>query len=211
MNEEPLIDCWDLDDTILDKQKLFVPIIRRCSEVANITKLRASESLTAVAKTGLHFQDWFAHMGIDSSLWSELEAELRDDILSRGSSCIYPGVIELLRNRSLGARQILVTVGDPEFQKLKFDSLGLGHIFLEEDRHYILRDGSKAAIVERYAADGRVTFIDDREEWLREVSSRCPSVRCVRSGWSAATKESSPDLHDAVLHTSTIEELAAVL
>jgi hypothetical protein len=207
MNEEVLIDCWDLNDTILNKQQLFAPMIRRCAELAGISELRASGSLTTVAKVGLHFQDWFSHMGIDSALWPALETELRNDILTRGSSCVFPGVTELLQHRSLMAQQVLVTVGDPDFQKLKFASLGLDHIFAEGDRHYVQRDGSKAAVIGQYAAKGKVTFIDDREEWLREVSNQCPSVRCVRSDWSATTKRprSGP-----TIVAPTIDALTAV-
>lgn len=208
-----LIDCWDLDGTILHTGRLFAPVIKRVANVSGHPVQVVADSLGRVSKITFTFTAWFADLGLEQSLRTDLEAKLRADVAARAKDCIYPGVVELLEKRKQeGVRQVLITAGDPKYQQWKFELLGLEDVFVAEDRHYIPLDGSKVAIIEKYLAFGLVNFIDDRSNWLRDVRSAHLPVVCIRPCWPE-TKSAAPEPEDGQLWytASTIEALHQLL
>lgn len=206
------IDCWDLDGTILHTGRLFAPVIRRVAELTGLSEKTVADSLGKVSKITFTFQAWFDDLVIEESLWADLEAEFRDDIAARAPDCIYPGIRDILLARQQVARQVLITAGDPEYQRWKFELLGLDDIFATEDRHYIPLQGSKVEIIEEYLALGPVKFIDDRTNWLHEVLGAHVPVTCIRPRWPE-TKSAAPEAGDGVLWqtATTADELHHLL
>jgi phosphoglycolate phosphatase-like HAD superfamily hydrolase len=206
------IDCWDLDGTILHTSRLFAPVIKRVAELTGLSEKTVADSLGEVSKITFTFAAWFDDLVIEEPLWADLEAEFRADIAARAQSCIYPGLRAILLARKQVARQVLITAGEPDYQRWKFELLGLDDIFAEEDRHYIPLDGSKTKIIEKYLALGPVIFIDDRINWLNEVLGAHMPVTCIRPRWPE-TKSAAPEEGDGVLWqtATTIEELQQLL
>lgn len=206
------VDCWDLDGTILHTGRLFAPVIKRVAEITGLSEKLVAEALGQVSKITFTFEAWFLTLGIAESRWIELESEFRADIAARAQSCIYPGLRETLLARKQVARQVLITAGEPDYQRWKFELLGLNDIFAKEDRHYIPLDGSKTKIIEKYLSLGPVIFIDDRINWLNEVLGAYMPVTCIRPRWPE-TMSAAPEAGDGVLWqtATTVEELQQLL
>ncbi len=206
------IDCWDLDETILDRNRFFAPAIKRVAEVSGRSEAEVAAALSRVGKTTFTFAAWFRELGIAEEVRPVLEAELRADLMVRAPSCVYPGMRELLAERKRqGVRQVLISAGDPDYQAWKFDLLGLNDIFSPADRHFVPRNGSKAAVVAVYASYGTITVIDDHVDWLTEILDQC-AVHCIRPRWPGANHAEPHVLDNQSWQVATtIEELHHLL
>lgn len=218
MEEEVDVDCFDMDSTKLNTPDLLRPVVQRVAEIADKTVTEVNQSRWKVGEITFTFADWFRDVGIEEDRWSELETELRGDMALRARDCLYPGIYELLNARkTAGARLVLITAGDPFYQRWKFSLLGLDHLFAVDDRNYVPRYGSKAEVLRHYLAYGRVRLIDDGVPWLIQVAeerARDPKfqVECFRARWSSDPR-SVPHPEDnelwRVVHTPA--ELLALL
>jgi len=208
-----LVDCWDLDGTLVHTGRLFASAIGKVGAASGKSVTEVAQSLGKVSKVTFTFTDWFADLGIEEGGWVDLEADLRASIAARAKSCLYPGVVELLEIRKrAGVRQVLVTAGDPTYQQWKFELLGLNDVFAGEDRHFVPLDGSKATVIELYVSSGSVNFIDDRTNWLLEVADRHLPVRCLRPCWPETSGNTPHDDDGRLWQTATsIEQLQQFL
>lgn len=175
----------DLDRTILDMGGLFRPVTDRVAEISGYPRDEVNRVRWEVGEITFSFGEWFKRLGIEEARWAELELELRQDMRDRARDCLYPGLRDLLGMlKSTGVRLVLITSGDPIYQRWKFGLLGLDDMFAVEDQHFVPRRASKAEVLRHYLAFGDVSFIDDSPVWLEQViAAELMQVRLVRPCW----------------------------
>ncbi|PJE76977.1 hypothetical protein COV05_02180 [Candidatus Uhrbacteria bacterium CG10_big_fil_rev_8_21_14_0_10_48_16] len=186
MRQQDII-LWDFDHTILNtEQGLYGPLLDQLAKEIARERQFVDEMFVRANDQTFTFSIFFELLGIDRSLWGALEAELQADLRRRMPDCLYPGVLEVIKQQhERGSRQVLVTAGDPDYQRWKFGSLeSLQPFFASEDRHFVPLSGSKAdVVVEHLDLRHRLTFIDDSARWHYELLSRTSRVRHLRAMW----------------------------
>jgi hypothetical protein len=165
------IEVWDLDYTILDTGQLFDPIIGFV-----VSNIRRDPSVVRAAfkqacDEGFTIANWLDRLNIPGTTRERLEQQIGDMVEYATPRCLYPGMLELLRERAaLGARLVLLTAGNDGFQRWKFGLLTELHgLFSETDRYFVGPADSKADTVRIFAiSGGRVAFVDDsrRQQYL---------------------------------------------
>jgi phosphoglycolate phosphatase-like HAD superfamily hydrolase len=205
---------WDLDHTLMNTEReWFAPIIDKVALRAGRDRAFVEEAFKRVNTSTFTFSNFFQEIGLSRERWRVLEDTFRDELATRAQACLYQGIPILLWELRPQARQVLVTAGDPAWQRWKFEQLHcLKDIFAPEDRHFVPMDGSKADAVERYREAGDLTFVDDSVRWQREVHMRMPGVRHIRPIWPHTDGASShPDDDIEWTAVRTIDELRAAL
>lgn len=200
------VAAFDLDRTLVDMGQLFGPVTRRVTEVSARSTDEANEVRWQVGEITFTFASWFRGLSIDEAQWAELELELRQDMGQRARDCLYPGIRALLEMlKSTSVRLVLITAGDPLYQRWKFNLLGLEDLFAVEDQHYVPRYGSKAEVLRHYLAFGDVSFVDDGPDWHLQVIEADLPVRRIRPCWPENTRalpHAGDDEHWHVVRTS---------
>lgn len=216
-NEQEEADFWDLDHTGLNtERKLFRRIKADFADFTGESLTRVQRTFDEVNAQTFSWDNWFLAFGIDAETRMFLRGRYEAMVTTRIESCVYPGVIDLMRRRKAsGIRQVLVTAGDPAWQKWKFEQIvGMHEVFAESDRHFVTLDGSKAQRIASYSRSmRRANFVDDSARWLREAGAwGIPGLRRIRPQWPD-THGTKPEPEDGVdwTVTTTIEELTAAL
>jgi hypothetical protein len=187
MSAEKIVEIWDLDHTLLNTERqLWGPVLDFLSRLVGWPRAEIDRVFDQLNQTTFTFERMFEAIGVSRSRWGETEQTIRADVAARAEGCLYPGVVELLRDRKHVARQVLVTGGDPEYQRWKFSALPSLHgIFAEDDRHFVPMSGSKGDVVARYVgAAVRLRFIDDSARWHLDVIQKTNGkVQHIRPIW----------------------------
>lgn len=211
-----VVDCWDLDHTILNtERKLFWPILMEVARFTGHDLAHVQSVFNEVCATTFSWTNWFMELGLDADMSATLQSHGEDAVIGNIRRCVYPGVIDLIGQRQeRGIRQVLVTAGDPAWQRWKFDQLRAMHPLVGVgDRHFVPLHGSKGACIASYRGAARVNFIDDSPRWHREVKALgMIGVRHIRPQWpdTNSTASAPEDGVDWIV-TRTIWELTAEL
>lgn len=209
------VDVYDLDHTLFNTEHLwFGPVIDAVARLVKRDRSYVDAKFVEVCAITFTFENFFRAAELPATEWKRREAEFREGLALRAQACLYPGILPLLYDRVLEARPVLVTAGDPEWQRWKFDQLHCLHpIFAPEDRHFVPMAGSKADVIGRYRGASRLTFVDDSTRWHREVAC-IPNmtIHQIRPIWPD-TLGAGSHKDDGVAWTAvrTIEELTAAL
>lgn len=90
---------------------------------------------------------------------------------------VLPGAVELLEGlQALGYRLVLLSLGDPDFQKLKVDGAGIGVYFAEQ--HLVSRD-KKSVIAELMEASPPHWLINDKIDESRNLAETFPNLQII--------------------------------
>lgn len=188
--------CWDLDQTMLDTEgRLFPPIIDTVSEFSGRSRHQTRRLFNEVNAKTFSWDAWFRSVNLEQPTASWLRGELEKDIAQRIEDCLFPGIRETLEecHRS-GIRNALVTAGDRDWQRWKFERIAcLQLIFEERDRHYIPLDGSKGECIASYGGESEIYLVEDAVVRLREAKAHNPSLRGIRVMWEGSGAKDDPD------------------
>lgn len=211
-----VVDCWDLDHTILNtRRRLFDPIVKEVARSIGRPLPDVMHALEVVDATAFTWRNWFMELGLDADTSATLQRHGEDAVIGNIRRCVYPGVIDLIGQRlERGIRQVLVTAGDPAWQRWKFDQLRAMHALIGvDDRHFVPLNGSKGACIASYRGAARVNFIDDSPRWHREVKALGMTGVChIRPQWPDTNgTASAPEDGVYWIVTRTIWELTAEL
>lgn len=210
------VDIWDLDHTKLNtERKLFGPVIELVAEYALRSRATVVRTFNRLNATTFSWESWFEAVGIKGSTAVWLRGGCEADVASRIESCIYPGIVDTIRRRKAqGVLPVLVTAGDPAWQKWKFHQAhSLVELIDPEHRHFVPLTGSKAAVIAKYRDASRLNYIDDSGRWHREaIALGIPHLRHARPQWPD-TDGTNAEPEDGTVWTvtRTIEELNAWL
>lgn len=180
---EEIVDVFDLDHTLLDTERgWFQPVLGRLALVTDLSRAEINKRFAECNRATFTFPRLFEALGIGEKGWAAFEADLRLGLSARANPCLYPDVVEMLASRHRVARLVLVTAGDEEWQRWKFDQLTDLHPFFHPgDRHFVPLSGSKADRLALYRGASRVAFVDDSPRWLVETGEAVRGVRLVRA------------------------------
>lgn len=91
---------------------------------------------------------------------------------------VYPDVISVLRKaKEEGITVVLLTFGDPTFQKAKVLATGLHEYF---DIHIFTFGEKGQALFAQLGSQIQGVFVDDLSVWADSVKKFCPNIRTVR-------------------------------
>ncbi|MFZ2681672.1 MAG: HAD family hydrolase [Patescibacteria group bacterium] len=179
-----LVECWDLDDTILRTMK-FVSLV--CGFVAEHSSRSPEQVLATFEQVRQELfspQAWFEKLDLEPSERSALQEKLTKHVQGEARDLLYPGIREFLEERqALGVRLVLITSGDIGYQVWKFSLLGLENLFQIQDRHCVSPKADKSDCIRPYLREARVTLIDDNQKWLELVRRALTGVRRIRVAW----------------------------
>lgn len=198
MPQQRILAC-DLDGTLLNTSRLFYDIDRYVAEKLSRSVLEVVTARKRLSKIGFTFTGWFKALGCSDEHGIDLETLVRLEYGGRVRSHLYPGIQDLLERRP--RRFVLVTAGDPQYQRWKFEQLGLEHLFREEDCHFIPMNGSKAEILARYTHRGPLAFLENLPHWHQEVYEEGLLVRQIRVVWPGDSAHAGDHLRWQVART----------
>lgn len=91
---------------------------------------------------------------------------------------VLPGAIELLEGlRALGQPLVLLSLGDPDFQKLKVDGAGIGNYFAQQ---YLVSRDKKSVIAELMKSLTPPRWlINDKVDESRDLAQAFPNLQII--------------------------------
>lgn len=98
-------------------------------------------------------------------------------VIGEAKEYLYPDTLDFLKKmKQENNKLILLTFGNPEFQKLKVQNSGIGKYF--EEIYYT--DGSKTSLAHKITDDPNVTFINDNPHEILELKSIYPQATFIQ-------------------------------
>ncbi|PIX62496.1 hypothetical protein CO057_01685 [Candidatus Uhrbacteria bacterium CG_4_9_14_0_2_um_filter_41_50] len=168
-----------MDGTQIDTNKyiqdLLIWIARRGHKMEGVVS-----SYNILRRSGYSIKNHLIFLGesVNTARMGEKEAE---KYFADFSKYIFSDVEPILKRiQNLGFCLYLLTFGDEEFQKAKWQKLHLLHPFFEKT-FFAHKGQSKGEIfVRETSSDQVVYFIDDDENWLSQVKEMAPWVNGVQ-------------------------------
>ena len=173
---------WDFDYTLLDSAKLMGVIRQAVSDCGVSAEDFNQTYQETVGREGYYYDyspDYHFYLlgqcTEDQQCVQNARREF-DRIITESCDFLYPGVIELLeRLKSSSIRQILLTLGNQEYQGAKVQRCGLNEIF--DEIHYV--DNNKDKWLASFKTGGEVIVINDNGNEVLAMKKVCPEYRYI--------------------------------
>ena len=184
-----MILILDFDDTLLNTGRLegecALHMLTLKYGVTNDNFKKAREKLREVYPESPAYYDLKKHLeilsGNNCARRDEMHREVYKLIRAQLKDFLFDDVVAFLKKQSQNHTLILMTFGDPDFQKHKVASSGISHFF-----HELIFTGKepKAEIIKRVCAKTpkkeKVVFLDDRVWQLSSAKKMNPLLTSVR-------------------------------
>lgn len=176
---------WDLDCTLLD----VATLLEECLDDLAITVGKShAEIETALAWCDAQTFTWellFERVGLPRESWPLKKARYTGHVAFHAAEWLYPGVVEIVRDYAEVAEHVLVTAGDAQWQRLKWDAVksAFGGAFLQSNEHFVALNGSKGMRIASYRDGLLAVFVEDSAARLREAKQVNPGLIGIRMAW----------------------------
>lgn len=173
----------DFDDTLFDtfhwKQERFKPLAELgiTPEFAQVTYREIRNTPGAVYSNERHAKLLGSHGYPVEAVFNALEANSAESTLKRFIFSDSISFLEFLKKT--GQKVILLSIGDPSFQRVKLNGIGFLKYFDEiyfVDRH---KEKNMTPILQLCAVGETMWFINDKVEETQSVVDACPEVKPV--------------------------------
>lgn len=173
----------DFDDTLFDtyrwKQERFKPLAELgvTPEFAQVTYREIRNTLGAVYSNERHAELLGSHGYPKEAVLKALEDNSTESTLKRFVFSDSIPFLEFLKKT--GQKIILLSIGDPSFQRVKLNGIGFLKYFDEiyfVDRH---KEKNMAPILQLCAAHETMWFINDKVEETESVVQMCQQIQPV--------------------------------
>ncbi len=190
---------WDLDETLLDTPALLRPILEDLAAATGRSPEDVRRAISELDKLGFTWERLFAAIRLPPERFAEKSAMCAAQY-ARAEAYLFPGAREAVEALDPIAEQILVTFGDPAFQRRKWAAIPSLHPLIHA-AHFV--DGEtvgKGAVIASYDGTGILSvFVDDSGRWHADCERHAPHVVRVLMRFA-------PRAHDQVV--SLIRSLA---
>lgn len=170
---------WDLDKTLLDTEALLRPVLACLGQLVGRSPESVRGAIDELDAGGFTWLKLLEKIGVPAG---RIEEALRfcENQYARAGRYLYPGALEAIRELDPIAEHVLVTFGDPTFQRLKWNAIPELRPYFRA-AHFV--DGvtlGKGALIASYDATGmRTFFVDDSGRWHVDCERHAPHVVCV--------------------------------
>lgn len=170
---------WDLDKTLLDTDALLQPVLEHLGRVVGRSPEDIRHVIDELDSGGFTWLKLLEKIRLPAD---RVEDALRfcERQYARAEEYLFRGAREAIERLDPLAEQNLLTFGDPQFQRRKWNAIPSLHPFFHA-AHFV--DGvtvGKGAIIASYDATGTPTFfVDDSGRWHADCERHAPHVTCV--------------------------------
>ena len=170
---------WDFDYTLFETAKMK-DTIRQAVDACGIEVDTFNETYRETFKrNGDYSPDYhFQLLGeriMDMQLAQDARSEF-DNIIANAGDFLFPGAIELLdRLNASGVHQVLLTLGNHEYQGAKVDNCGLNEIM--DEVHIV--DDNKDKWLAGFKTGGEIIVINDNGGEVLAMQKACPQHRYI--------------------------------
>lgn len=179
MAEKTII--FDLDHTLFDtntfRRDLFNLLLKN-SGILQKTLLASYDNYTKTGRNyslGGHMAFLRDHYG--NTLSKKKTAEVKEFLHSSLKKYLNKEALPALRElQTMGYKLLLLTKGDPYFQRIKIKQSGLDEIF---KNNFFISRGDKIRTLLRLGLDKAAYFINDNYQETASVQARFVSFRCI--------------------------------
>jgi len=183
---------FDLDYTLLDTVK-FKDALREAVTSLGVSAERYEETYKQIVKRegraydydpDAHLEALRADFGKPEAI---VEARARiDGVLARTEEFLYPGSVEMVRKyRDAGARVVLLTMGNEQWQEAKAKHSGLAELF---DRVVTVGKGKSEALRGFALEDSEVIIVNDNGSEMKEMMGEVDKWRLASAEKGSAEK-----------------------
>ena len=177
---------WDLDETLLSTTELLRPILHRLGKMVRWRPEEIREQITDLDKTCFSWERLLERIEVPENRRTEAHAFCQAQY-DRAGEYLFPGVREALEELDPFAEQILVTFGDPVFQRRKWVALAGIHSYFHSAHFVDGKTVGKGALMATYNSTGvRSFFVDDSDRWMADVLVHAPHVVRIKMRHGAA-------------------------
>lgn len=177
---------WDLDLVLLQTDRLLQWILEDLGRDLGRPPTDVLAAINEVGKNGFTWRKLFAFVGLAERLWTEKEASYERHYDQESWNHASRGVLHVVELLDASCEQVLVTFGQGEFQRRKWNAMRPLHPFLRT-QHFVEPGGSKGEVLASYADGLESFFVDDSVSWLDDAKLRAPRVWRIRAAWDAST------------------------
>ena len=162
---------WDLDLTLLDTTALLRPVLELLAGTVGCSPEDVRRAIDKLDSGGFTWLKLLEKIELPAN---RVEDALRfcEEQYARAEQYLYPGAREAIAELDPIAEQILVTFGDPTFQRRKWNAIPGLHPFFRAT-HFV--DGvtlGKGVLIASYDATGMPSFlVDDSGRWQDGIKS----------------------------------------
>lgn len=173
---------WDLDRVLLKTDALLQWIVEDLAREIGSTPQYVLASIFEVDKGGFTWRKLFAYLRLTDRLWDEKVAAYVRHYDERAWDHMAPGALNTVLALSGGCAQVLVTFGQADFQRRKWNGMRPLHPFITA-QHFVEPGKSKGAVLASYDDGLEPFFVDDSTSWLEDAKRHAPHVRRIRATW----------------------------
>lgn len=182
----------DLDYTLLDTASFKEALVSALVD-CGVSRKRLDETYSdIVSRPGVTY-DYdpdlqLELLGDELKCGREEAARRIDDVVGRCGEFMYPGAVEFLKRlRERGIKLVLLTLGNPNWQKRKIRAAGIEGLF-----DAVLASGSpKSELIAGLApAEGKLVVVNDNGDEIRQMREVAPKNHYIMK---RGPKSASPD------------------
>lgn len=202
---------WDLDGTLLNTVRLFDDVLDDLAATVGKPREAIDREFVHCNCVTFTWELLFDRVGLtDDQLCFDKRNAYLSYLGGVMQDFLYPGMIEVVVEFADVAEHVLVTAGDPPWQRTKWGMLGpLTSYFKPPDLHFIPLAGSKGMRIASYRDNPVKILVDDTVARLREAKLRNPTLIGILMVWEGEDPPREDGDDWLVAHNA--DELRAIL